>query len=118
MKRGLLTAAFLLVAFPVFAQVLVDITVTSPSGTFTLKGKFDIVEGPPTITAMNRMDGMPVIGGTQGEVFDAVILGTNLLTVTQASIAHAGVTVAIRPGRTQTSLPITITIAPNAPLGP
>jgi len=67
---------------------------------------------PPTISAIEPASGV------QGSTLDAVITGTNLSGATAVTFSGEGVTATIREGGTDTTLPITITIAEDAPLGP
>jgi hypothetical protein len=65
----------------------------------------------PTITAIEPQSGL------QGSTVEAIISGANLEGATEVSFSGEGVTATIREGGTDTTLPITITIAEDAPPG-
>src|SRR5262249_41331975 len=66
---------------------------------------------PPTISTISPS------AGYQGTTPTATISGTNLSGATSVTFSGTGVTAAIAGGGTATSLPIVITIAPNATPG-
>jgi hypothetical protein len=66
---------------------------------------------PPTISSISS------ISGNQGTTISANITGTNLLGATSVTFTRTGVTASIQSGGTSTSLPVTITIAPDAAIG-
>jgi len=69
-------------------------------------------QSPPTIS------GIEPSSGFQGSTLEAVITGTNLKGTTAVTFSGEGVTATIQAGGTDTMLPITLTIAQDAPPGP
>ncbi len=77
----------------------------------TLNYRIRKVTFQPTITNMTSLVGV------QGTVFSAQIIGTGLLGVTSVIFRTPGITAVIGNGGTATTLPVTISIAGNAPQG-
>jgi len=73
--------------------------------------------GQPPAPAGPTITGIEPASGLQGSTVDAVITGTNLEGATEVSFSGEGVTAKVREGGTDTTLPITITIAADAPPG-
>jgi hypothetical protein len=65
----------------------------------------------PSITAINPVSGAP------GTSFDATITGTNLTNASAVTFSGSGVTATVVPGGTSNSLPISISVSPNAAPG-
>ncbi|HEX5000694.1 MAG TPA: hypothetical protein VFY29_20895 [Terriglobia bacterium] len=84
-------------------------TVTTPGGVSAAFNGFTIVR--PTITGITPALGM------RGTSLAAAISGSNLSGATAITFSGTGVTAAIRPGATDTWLPITISIDASAALG-
>ena len=100
---------------PGAATGLRSFTVTTPAGTAGSPGGVNF-----TVLAVFLA---PVISGIsvnsiiQGATVPAVINGSNLDTATSVTFSGSGVTAAIQPGATPTSLPVTITATAGAAIG-
>ncbi len=73
---------------------------------------------PPGAPTGPVIAGIEPAQGLQGATLEAVITGENLQGATEVAFSGSGVTATIREGGTDTELPITITIAPDAAPGP
>ena len=87
------------------------IKVTTPRGTVQSAQPFTVVPG----AAINSVDPPRV---AQGTTLIVTISGQNLPTIGQVTFSDPSVTGIINNGGSKTQLPITVTIAANAPLGP
>jgi sugar lactone lactonase YvrE len=82
--------------------------VTTPNGT-SASSLFSVIR--PTVTSI-----LPSIGST-GTSLSATIAGNDLSGVTSIAFSGFGVTATVNSGATDTSLPISISISPNADPG-
>ncbi len=87
------------------------LTVTTPNGTSSTFNGFVITPSVPLVSAISAIDGV------QGTTIQATITGSNLSTVTTVNFSGIGVAATISGSRTDTTLPVTITIARNAATG-
>lgn len=87
------------------------IKVTTPLGTVQSAQPFTVIPGP----AITSVDPPRV---AQGTTIVVTISGQNLPTIGQVIFSDPSVTAVINNGGSKTQLPITVTIAANAPLGP
>jgi sugar lactone lactonase YvrE len=85
------------------------LTVTTPAGTSFVFNGFTL--GTPTITGIS-----PSIA-VAGLSFPATLNGSNLTGATGVTFSGNGVVASIRPGATDTVVPVTVTISANAPPG-
>lgn len=89
--------------------------VTTPQGTAdSAEVSFRVAVGAPAIT------GISTASGRQGTLVRAVIIGRHfgrILSGATVVFSGSGVTARIMPGASDTTVPIEIQIAPNAPLG-
>jgi hypothetical protein len=118
------TAAQKLLVNPAIALIAEQQTATATAeklGTFIATAKAKIVK--PTAAEVNAAMSKPAItsvapaSGERNTTISATINGTNLTRVSAVAISGAGVSVRFGTG-TMTSLPVTITIRADAPLGP
>src|SRR6058998_3913136 len=86
------------------------VTVTTPNGTSAPFSSFTVTQARPVITGISPNSG--VVNSTLG----ATVSGTGFTGATAVVFSGSGVTATISTGRTDTSLPVTITIASDAPL--
>jgi sugar lactone lactonase YvrE len=87
-------------------------SVTTADGTSESFSGFTVVNSviPPSITSINPLKG--VIGAS----IPALVTGSGLTGATAVTFSGTGVTASIESGATDTSLPITVSIAANATL--
>jgi hypothetical protein len=88
------------------------VTVTTPVGTSTAFSGFTVTPNPITITAIS-----PSTGAQGGGTIAGVITGTGLSGATSITFSGTGITATIGPGGTSTTLPVAISITPQAALG-
>src|SRR5439155_1480936 len=86
------------------------VTVTTPNGTSAPFSSFTVTQARPVITGISPNSG--VVNSTLG----ATVSGTGFTGATAVVFSGSGVTATIGTARTDTSLPVRITIASNAPL--
>ncbi|TAK07105.1 MAG: hypothetical protein EPO39_07290 [Candidatus Manganitrophaceae bacterium] len=87
------------------------IKVTTPRGTVQSQQPFTVISG----AAITAVDPARV---AQGTTLIVTISGQNLPTIGQVTFSDPSVTGLVNNGGSKTQLPITVTIAANAPLGP
>src|SRR2546428_703177 len=86
------------------------VTVTTPNWTSAPFSSFTVTQARPVITGISPNSG--VVNSTLG----ATVSGTGFTGATAVVFSGSGVTATIGTGRTDTSLPVRITIASDAPL--
>jgi YD repeat-containing protein len=87
------------------------IKIMTPRGTVQSVQPFTVLTGP----SISSLDPPRV---AQGTTLIVTIYGQNLPTIGQITFSDPGVTGIINSGGSKTQLPMTVTIAPSAPLGP
>jgi subtilisin family serine protease len=70
---------------------------------------------PPSPQPRPAIADIEPASGLQGATLEATISGANLSGATSVTFSSFGVTAVIRPGGTESRLPITLTISPDAP---
>lgn len=112
MKRILMVLALILVTVVTATSQVGprDVTVTTPSGTFTKPNAFSVTAALPSFTSI-----APALG-TQGATVNATLTGSNLASVTAIAFSGTGVTGALGTP-TFTSIPVVITISGAATAG-
>lgn len=103
------TAYTLTVIVPVGASTG-TVTVTNTNGTATSPSSFTVV-GPATITSLNPTT------FTQGTTMPVTIQGTNLANATAVSFTQPGLVATLATGVTNTTLPMTLSVATTVPPG-
>lgn len=103
------TAYTLTVVVPVGATTG-TVTVTNTNGTANSPLSFTVV-GPATITSLNPTT------FTQGTTMPVTIQGTNLANATAVSFTQPGLVATMATGVTNTTLPVTLSVAATVPPG-